>query len=79
MPDNLEFCQVARQPRAGGGFALIQVDLTECVLSGIAENAVSFSYRRRIVSRQGTPLGGHHAETFDRHPRRLDRVRDWVR
>jgi hypothetical protein len=29
-------------------FAPIQVNLTECLLSDIAENAVSFSYRQRI-------------------------------
>ena len=29
-----------------GGFAPIQVGLTECVLSDIAENAVSFPYQR---------------------------------
>jgi hypothetical protein len=29
-----------------GGFASIQVDLTECLLSDIAENAASFPYQR---------------------------------
>ena len=32
----------------GGGCAPIQVNLTECVLSDIAENAVSFPYQRVV-------------------------------
>jgi hypothetical protein len=33
-----------------GGFASVQVGLTECVLSDIAEDAVSFSNRRNFRS-----------------------------
>jgi hypothetical protein len=32
-----------------GSFAPIQVGLTECLLSDIAENAVSFSYRLELI------------------------------
>ena len=45
-----------------GGFAPIQVGLTECVLSDIAENAVSYSYRLSTILQDLAPEFADHGK-----------------